>query len=410
MMKLLHTSDWHLGRSLYGRTRYDEHSSFLDWLVDVIEKNYIDVLLVAGDIFDTSTPSNKAQELYYRFLCKLAAGGCRHVVIVAGNHDSPSFLSAPKELLLALNIHVVAAVTDAVSDEIIVLDDNQGNPQAIVCAVPYLRDRDIRIVIAGESVDDKRAKLVSGIRDHYAAVCNIAEQKQQELGGVPIIATGHLFTNGGQTIDGDGVRELYIGSLAHIGKETFPSCIDYLGLGHLHVPQTVGGATHFRYSGSPIPCGFGEANQEKQVVLVEFVNSEINIEELVVPCFQPLVRITGSIEDIQNKIVELKGENSTAWLEVEYTDSEILGGNLRGMVDDAVVGSLMEVRRVRNRQIVDQVMRKTSVEETLDDLNVHDVFQRCLESFNVLDAEQVEMVQVYQEIVNDFLEEDKNAE
>lgn len=230
------------------------------------------------------------------------------------------------------------------------------------------------------------------------------------MGGVPIIATGHLFTSGGKTIDGDGVRELYVGSLAHIGKETFPSCIDYLALGHLHVPQIVGGTTHFRYSGSPIPCGFGEANQEKQVVLVEFVGCKTNIEELVVPCFQPLVRISGSVEDIQNKILELKGENSTAWLEVEYTDSEIIGSGLRGIVDDAVVGSLMEVSSVKNKQIVDRVMKGMSVGETLDDLNVHDVFQRCLESFNVSDAEQVEMVQVYQEIVSNFFEEDKNEE
>ena len=100
-MKILHTSDWHLGRSLYGRKRYDEFSAFLDWLVDTIQTESINALLIAGDIFDTSTPSNRAQGLYYRFLCKIAASNCRHILIVAGNHDSPSFLNAPKELLKA---------------------------------------------------------------------------------------------------------------------------------------------------------------------------------------------------------------------------------------------------------------------------------------------------------------------
>ncbi|MDZ4186401.1 MAG: exonuclease subunit SbcD, partial [Desulfuromonadales bacterium] len=91
-MKLLHTSDWHIGRALYGRKRYDEYQAFLNWLAALIESEDIDVLLVAGDVFDNSTPSNRAQELYYRFLCRVAATPSRHVVITAGNHDSPSFL------------------------------------------------------------------------------------------------------------------------------------------------------------------------------------------------------------------------------------------------------------------------------------------------------------------------------
>ena len=105
-MKVLHTSDWHIGRTLHGRQRYEEFEAFLDWLADLIEKESIDVLLVAGDVFDNSTPGNRAQELYYRFLCRAAASSNRHVVVTAGNHDSPSFLNAPRELLKFLNVHV----------------------------------------------------------------------------------------------------------------------------------------------------------------------------------------------------------------------------------------------------------------------------------------------------------------
>jgi len=105
-LKLLHTSDWHIGRTLYGRKRYEEFEAFMSWLAETIQQNEIDALLVAGDVFDTSAPSNRAQELYYRFLCRVAASSCRHVVVVAGNHDSPSFLNAPKELLKALDVHV----------------------------------------------------------------------------------------------------------------------------------------------------------------------------------------------------------------------------------------------------------------------------------------------------------------
>ena len=222
-MKILHTSDWHLGRSLYGRKRYGEFSAFLDWLAQTIEKEKVDALLVAGDVFDTTTPGNRAQELYYRFLARVSGSCCRHVVVIAGNHDSPTFLNAPGELLRALNVYVVGSMTDTLEDEVIVFYKN-GQPEAIVCAVPYLRDRDIRTVEPGEIIDDKNAKLILGLKNHYADVCTIAEQKRSEFeknghSGVPIVAMGHLFTAGGKTLDGDGVRELYVGSLAHVGKD-----------------------------------------------------------------------------------------------------------------------------------------------------------------------------------------------
>jgi len=408
-MKLLHTSDWHLGRSLYGRKRYEEHAAFLDWLADCIEQQQVDALLVAGDIFDNSTPSNRAQELYYRFLCKVAAGCCRHIIVIGGNHDSPSFLNAPKELLLALNVHVVGASSGDSANEVIVLTDSQDNAEAIVCAVPYLRDRDIRTASAGESIEEKREKLTSGIRDHYAEVCGLAQQKQQEFGAdIPIIATGHLFTSGGKTIADDGVRDLYVGSLAHVGEDTFPACIDYLGLGHLHVPQRVGKSTHMRYSGSPIPCGFGEAKQEKTVVLINFGSGELIIDELPVPCFQPLARLSGSIEEIQSQIDELKKQESNAWLEIEYSGTEVVG-NLRSLIDEAVEGSRLEIRCIKNKQIVDRVLSRINEEETLDDLNENDVFARCLESFNVPSVQQPDLILAYMEVVHELGEEDENA-
>lgn len=190
-MKLLHTSDWHLGRTLYGKRRYDEFEAFLNWLAQIIVQQGVDVLLVAGDVFDTTAPSNRAQQLYYRFLCQVAASGCRHVVIIAGNHDSPSFLDAPRELLRAMDVHVVGS-GENLQDEVLVLRNGQGVPELIVCAVPYLRDRDIRQVVAGESVADKERKLLDGIRGHYAAVADLAEQQRDILGvKVPIVATGH---------------------------------------------------------------------------------------------------------------------------------------------------------------------------------------------------------------------------
>lgn len=274
-LTILHTSDWHLGRRLYGRRRYDEFAAFLHWLTDTISTQKVDVLIVAGDIFDTMTPSNRAQALYYEFLGTVSKSCCQHIVIVAGNHDSPTFLDAPSQLLKFLNVHVIGTACEDVSDEVLILHDNSNLPSCIIAAVPYLRDRDVRSSRAGESMDSKDASVINGICAHYDAVADVAKAHQQDIINrlarhIPIIATGHLFAAGGSTTADDGVRELYVGNLGKISAEMFSPYFDYVALGHLHVPQRVGGHEHIRYSGSPLAMGFGEARQQKQVLLVQF--------------------------------------------------------------------------------------------------------------------------------------------
>lgn len=413
MIRFLHTADWHLGRSLYGRKRYEEFSAFLDWLTRILEDEKVDALLVAGDVFDTSTPSNRAQELYYNFLCRVAASCCRHVVVVAGNHDSPSFLNAPRELLRVLNVHVVGSVSDAAEDEVFVLQTD-NKPEAIVCAVPYLRDKDIRTVEPGETIGEKNAKLIEGVKNHYDTVCRLAEQKRAGYAGagydsIPIIAMGHLFTAGGETVEGDGVRELYVGSLAHVGVDVFPDSIDYLALGHLHVPQKVGGAEHIRYCGSPIPMGFGEANQEKQVVLIDFKGPKPTIQKLPVPSFQKLVRITGTLDAIHAEMNRLKIEESSAWLEIEYSGSDAIG-DLRESLDEVIDGSAMEIRRIKNRRALAGVINLNSEDDKLDDLGAGEVFERCLDAGEVPDGERERLRASYTEIIKSIHEDDVNAE
>ncbi len=409
-LKLLHTSDWHIGRTLYGRKRYEEFEAFMSWLAETIQQNEIDALLVAGDVFDTSAPSNRAQELYYRFLCRVAASSCRHVVVVAGNHDSPSFLNAPKELLKALDVHVVGSSTESPEDEVLVLRNEQDAPELIVCAVPYLRDRDIRMAEAGESVEDKERKLIDGIRTHYAAVAALAEQKREELGvDIPIVGTGHLFTAGGQTVDGDGVRELYVGSLAHVTAGIFPACFNYLALGHLHVPQEVNGSETIRYSGSPLPMGFGEAKQQKSVCQVEFHSTAASVQLIDVPIFQKLERVKGDWEGISNRIIELSATDSQGWLEVIYDGTEVIG-DLRERLEAAISGTQMEILRIKNNRIIERVLGQIHEEETLDDLNVNDVFERCLAVHDVPEEQRPELLRAYQETVSSLYEDDVQAE
>lgn len=413
-MRILHTSDWHLGRALYGHKRYPEFDAFLTWLADVLEQQQVDVLVVAGDIFDTTTPNNRAQELYYRFLCRVAASStCNHVVIVGGNHDSPTFLNAPRELLRTLNVYVIGAAPESAADEVLVLHDENGAPLGVIVAVPYLRDRDIRTVEAGETLEDKQTKLIQGIRTHYITACAAAAHQRAELERyhntqLPLIATGHLFTAGGTTSTDDGVRELYVGSLAHVDGSIFPQEIDYLALGHLHVPQRVGGAEHMRYSGAPLPMGFGEAQQQKKVILVDFYDHTPEIKTLDVPCFQELKRIEGSMEQLCDTIEELKQQHSNAWLELEYTGTDI-GTALRERVDSALEGSSLEVLRIRSHSAMHRVIHREAVEETLDDLDVYQVFERCLDVYGVEGEERTELELLYREVVHNLDEDDPNA-
>ena len=408
-MRLLHTSDWHIGRTLYGRKRYEEFEAFLHWLAETIQGDGIDALLVAGDVFDTSVPSNRAQELYYRFLCRVAASPCRHVVVVAGNHDSPSFLNAPRELLKALNVHVIGSASENPEDEVLVLRDGRDTPELIVCAVPYLRDRDIRVAEAGESVEDKERKLIEGIRSRYAAVAAIAERKKIELGAdVPVVAMGHLFTDGGQTVDGDGVRELYVGSLAHVTAGIFPENLNYLALGHLHVPQNVNGSGIMRYSGSPLPMGFGEAMQRKSVCRVEFHSRAASVQLMDVPVFQKLERVKGDWDGISRRILELSAAGSRAWLAVVYEGDEVMG-DLRERLDAAVSGTQMEILRVKNSRVIDRVLGRIHEEETLEDLDANEVFERCLAVHDVPEQQRPELLRAYGEALSSLYEDEVNA-
>lgn len=419
-LRLLHTSDWHLGRLLHGKKRYDEFARFLDWLIGTVRDEQVDLLIIAGDVFDTTTPSNRAQELYYSFLGRVAATSCRHVIVVAGNHDSPSFLDAPRALLKALRVHVTGALTGSVDNEVLVIDedDSDGKPlAAVVCAVPYLRESDIRSVAAGESIDDKTTKMLDGIKEHYAAVHAVAEVKrvqlQRKYAGVaevrvPVITTGHLFTAGGLTVEGDGVRELYVGSLVHTDCALFDERIDYLALGHLHVPQMVGGNTARRYSGSPIAMGFGETAQKKSVVIADFSTPDTHISLREIPVFRPLVRIRGDLSSIASQIRDCTVKHPDAWLEIRYEGDEV-AAKLQEDLGELVKDTLLEIVRIRNNRVIAGVLEREYAEEEFTDITPEEVFNRCLAANTVPETQCEELRAGFRELVRLMDEEDAHA-
>lgn len=382
-MKLLHTSDWHLGRALYGRKRHKEFAQFLDWMIDTLVSEKIDVLLVAGDIFDTTTPSNWAQNLYYKFLTRVQKTNCQHVVITAGNHDSATFLEAPAGILKTMNIHVVGSIDDDIEKEIIQIPGANGETELLICAVPYLRERDIRFASPGETIEEKSTKLVQGIQQHYAKVVEHAcKSQEKDLDGVPLIAMGHLFAAGGSSVTGDGVRELYVGSLAHVPASIFPETIDYLALGHLHRGQLVGNNECRRYCGSPLPMNFGEGKSPKAIVTVEFNQKTPTVNTIELPGFQRLESLDGDMAELLSQIEQLVEEDCSVWLEIKYS-GEALVASLQENMRQAVEGSQLEILRIINTRIIESVLTSEANLETLEQLTVEEVFDRCLSQNNI---------------------------
>jgi len=407
-MKILHTSDWHLGRSLYNKKRYDEFKAFLEWLIEFINREKIDLLLVAGDIFDTTTPSNRAQELYYQFLGKIPKTCCRHVVIIGGNHDSPTLLDAPKTILSSIDVHVVGAKTDNPEDEVIILKNKKGTTEAIVCAVPFLRDRDVRTVEPGENPGDKTRKLLDGIASRYREIVELAQRQRGDKNSAPIIGMGHLFTRNARTTEGDGVRELYIGTIAHIDEEQISEGFDYIALGHLHLAQHAGNSETVRYSGSPLAMGFSEAGQTKKVIVADFKNKVPVFTEYPVPCFQELIKISGDVDALTGRIEELKKEGSLAWLEIEITNYTA-ETNLTAYFDELLAGSSLEILRIKNNALAERALSRASETETLETLDPSEVFIRCLDAYEIPEEGRGILIETYNEAMDSWQNADTNA-
>jgi len=337
-MKILHTSDWHLGQSFFTKSRKNEHAAFLKWLLQQVEVHQIDAIIVAGDVFDTGTPPSYARELYHAFIGELQGMQCT-LVVLGGNHDSVSVLNESKALLKYLNSHVIASTYGELSEQVITLNDRKGQPSAVLCAVPFIRPRDVLVSEAGQSGTDKRQALGDAIKQHYGTLYNEAlslrasmEEKRIKDGSensaaIPIIATGHLTALG--VSQSESVRDIYIGTLEGFYAKGFPPA-DYIALGHIHRPQKVAKTEHIRYSGSPIPLSFDELNTQKQVVLITFESESTTptISTLPVPRFQAMEVIKGDLKAIEAAInksdaITLASQTDDAVSEVDKALSEV---------------------------------------------------------------------------------------
>lgn len=382
-MRILHTSDWHLGQFFISKSRLPEHQKFIAWLLEQVAEQDIDAVIIAGDIFDTGAPPSYARELYNQFVIGMNALG-RQLIILAGNHDSVSTLNESKNILAQLHTHVIAAASDNLANQVLELKNQQGETGAILCAIPYLRPRDIMRSLADESGEQKKQALGQAIDNHYQSVFKIAEGKRDSLEkSVPIIATGHLTAMG--VTASESVRDIYIGSLEAFPASAFPAA-DYIALGHIHRPQIVAKSEHIRYCGSPIPLSFDELGSQKQVLMVEFTAGKLqSIKPLMVPLFQPMKVIKGDLESIEQQLMNLSSTDSSSdsekqlatWLSIEVETQDYLN-DLQQRIQLITEGMNVEVLQLRRAKKQQQKRIEGDKKEVLAELSPIDVFERRL--------------------------------
>jgi exonuclease SbcD len=401
-MRILHTSDWHLGQHFMGKTRQAEHAAFIGWLVGQVESHAVDAVIVAGDVFDTGAPPSYARERYNQAVVALHASGAQ-LVVLGGNHDSVATLGESRALLACLTTHVVPGVCDDIDQQIMVLPTRDGSPGAILCAIPFVRPRDVLQSAAGQSAEDKQLALQAAIQGHYLAVYQKAVERRAALGlPLPIVATGHLTTVGASA--SESVREIYVGALEAFPTASFPPA-DYIALGHIHRPQHVGGLAHIRYCGSPIALSFDEARQQKEVLLVDLDESGLrSVTPLAVPCFQPMASISGNLDALACAIAQVAQsgtESLPVWLEVTVTEDDYLA-DLPGRIQSLCAGLPIELLRVRRGGKGAAARLRTADCVALDELSTAEVFAHRLSLETMDDAMAQQLGELHRGIVSEL--------
>lgn len=395
-MKILHTADWHIGKKLHKHDLSKDFELFINWLVDLVKKEEIDIILVSGDVFDLANPSNEARRAYYRALLKINKLNCK-LILTGGNHDSPAVLNAPREILQVMDIHVIGSLPEKIEDCLIPLKDSTGKVEAVVAAIPYLRDPDLRNATEDFSYESRLEAVREGIARIYkqaAAAC------AEVYPGIPAIVMGHLFAAGVSTSDSE--RDIQVGNEASFDSTGFGNYFKYIALGHIHRPQKVVAQVPAFYSGSPIPLSFSERKDEKRVLIFETSNFEAL--SIAVPFFRQLMKISGNLEEIRNKLnaLSIKGELG-ALLEIELVEKEYNPSKLLDL--DQLVQSFEHqgAEIIKHRTTFPNQIKGASElydpSQQLEDLKPLEVFTKRLDHENFDDETKLLVMEAFDEIL-----------
>lgn len=400
MIKILHTSDLHIGKRLYQEELADELQLFFGWLTAYIKEHQVNALLVAGDVFDVANPSSESRRLYYGLLRELMHLKCK-VIITGGNHDSPAVLEAPRELLRHLDIHVLGGYDPDPGRLLIPLASHQGQPEAVVACLPYLRDADLRKYTPNETYEERTEAVREGIAGIYQ---NVADQCSNLYPGLPALATGHLYVQGATLSDSE--RDIQIGNLAGLDSTRLPAYFSYYALGHLHKPQQPDGS-RLVYSGSPVKLSFSESANQNRVMLVTIDQGEVNTESIPVPEFRRLIRLKGSLARLKQELGSYTPNGNQLGDFIELEAREENHDPARIVELEEMIGNFRNDRaRILKYGIkfANQPAGTASLygdTESITDLRPMDVFEKRMERENLEEATRDMLREAFRELLEE---------
>lgn len=393
-MRILHSSDWHLGQYFMGMSRQREHQKMMDWLLNIIQDKAIDLLLVCGDIFDTGQPPSYARLMLNDLIIRLHALGVSSVFL-AGNHDSPAVFRENKSLLALLNSFMIESINERIEDNLIVFKNANQEPELLLCALPFIRARDAYkygdLLLNNEQKEQQWQHL---ILQRYQNLSAGARAKQAAILAktgryVPIVMTGHLTMFGVQ--ESESVRATYVGGIEALALSAFPEA-DYFALGHIHKAMSLSNTRQVRYSGSPIPLAFDEAEEQKVMLIIDFdAAGQATIEKLQVPVFQKLFKLKTSFDrlefDLKNLATQAKN-GERIWVDLCLESQDFLG-DIRSKIDNICTALPLDILKITRLQ--SDVLPAWHDQEkviTLDELSPNDVFLEKLKEYDLKDEEK----------------------
>jgi exonuclease SbcD len=398
-MKILHTADWHIGKKLHKHYLYEDFDLFINWLIKLITEQEIEAVLISGDVFDLANPSAEARKQYYRALLQLRKTNCQ-LIITGGNHDSPSMLDAPKEILNELKVTVIGGMPYKIEECLIPLQNKKGENELIVAALPFLRDSDLRSIDEEVVYENRIEAIRKGIEATFTKAAKTSKDLYPEL---PVLAMGHLYAAGIESSDSE--RDIQIGNQAAFQASQFGTEFSYVALGHIHKPQRVNAQIPTFYSGSALPLSFSERKDEKRLLLIDTENG-FEPESIAIPSFRKLIRINGSIAEIQQKLFSLESQGSlTNLIEVELKEVNY-DANLIAQLDDLVTNfEQANFEIVKHRATFKNQLRESGKlfesHQHLEDLKPQEVFQKLLAQHSYAEEIKEKVNIAFQELLEE---------
>lgn len=411
MVKILHTADWHIGQLFHEYDRAYEHQQFLNWLVQTLQEEKIDVLLISGDVFDLSNPAAASIKMFYTFLNQaIKVNPQIQIIITAGNHDSASRLESPKPLLESSNIHIIGVVEKDSEGNIdykkltIPIYDASGKIKVWCLAIPFLRMGDY------PHVPNSTNPYTEGVATLYKEAFEYAEQKKENT--QTIIAMGHLHTHHAEITDLDKTERLIMGGVECMSATAFHQDIKYVALGHIHKAQKIGEKEHIRYCGSPLPMSFSELNYKHQVIVFDLDEFISNLKSIKIPLFVALQRIPLThqpLHEVTALLEQLPVADHTLAIAPYIEVRVLLDGPepaLRHKVETALLGKKVRLAKIDIRYpTVTHQSPEFITQEKLIELQPLDVFSKLYQSKYSTNIPE-EIMKLFQQVSQEVIQKE----